>query len=53
MLSSIGGWIMAFSAYELVISAMSLRHLAYVSALSETSVLLAAWIGTKLMEELY
>lgn len=42
---------MAFLAYGLVIWAMSLSHLTYVSALRETSVILAAWIGTQLMGE--
>jgi drug/metabolite transporter (DMT)-like permease len=51
ILNSVGGGIMAFLAYGLVIWAMSLSHLTYVSALRETSVILAAWIGTQLMGE--
>ena len=51
MLTSVGGEIMAFFAYGLVIWAMNLSHLTYVSALRETSVVLAAWIGTQLMVE--
>jgi drug/metabolite transporter (DMT)-like permease len=51
ILTSVGGGIMAFFAYGLVIWAMSLSHLTYVSALRETSVILAAWIGTQLMGE--
>mgnify|MGYP002725579590 CR=1 FL=1 len=43
--------LMAFPAYGLVIWAMSLSPLTYVSALRETSVILAVLIGTKLLGE--
>ncbi len=42
---------LAFPAYGLVIWAMSLSPLTYVSALRETSVILAVLIGTRLMGE--
>ena len=51
IMASIGGGVMAFFAYGLVIWAMSLSHLTYVSALRETSVILAAWIGSRLLGE--
>jgi drug/metabolite transporter (DMT)-like permease len=51
ILTSISGGVMAFFAYGMVIWAMSFSHLTYVSALRETSVILAAWIGTQLMGE--
>ena len=51
IMASIGGGVMAFFAYGLVIWAMSLSHLTYVSALRETSVILAAWIGIRLLGE--
>jgi drug/metabolite transporter (DMT)-like permease len=38
-------------AYALVIWAMSLAPMAHVSALRETSVIIAALIGTRLMRE--
>ncbi|MFO1351491.1 MAG: DMT family transporter [Gammaproteobacteria bacterium] len=41
----------AATAYGLVIWAMSLTPMTYVSALRETSVILAAWIGTRLLRE--
>ncbi len=51
ILNGIGGGVMSFMAYGLVIWAMSLSHLTYVSALRETSVILAAWIGSRLFGE--
>ncbi|MDA1090766.1 MAG: EamA family transporter [Proteobacteria bacterium] len=42
---------LAFPAYGLVIWAMSISPLTYVSALRETSVILAVLIGTRLMGE--
>ncbi|NQW00458.1 MAG: EamA family transporter [Rhodospirillales bacterium] len=51
ILTGIGGGALAFLAYGLVIWAMSLTHLTYVSALRETSVILAAWMGSRLLGE--
>jgi len=51
VLTGIGGGVLSFLAYGLVIWAMSLTHLTYVSALRETSVILAAWIGSRLFGE--
>lgn len=51
ILTGIGGGVLSFIAYGLVIWAMSLTHLTYVSALRETSVILAAWIGSRLFGE--
>jgi drug/metabolite transporter (DMT)-like permease len=48
---AVGGGCMSIVAYGMVIWAMSIAPLAYVSALRETSVLLAAAIGTLLMGE--
>ena len=48
---AVGGGIMAMAAYGLVIWGMSVAPMAYVSALRETSVLLAAAIGTLLLGE--
>lgn len=48
---AVGGGLMSVAAYGLVIWAMSLAPMAYVSALRETSVLLAAAIGTLLLGE--
>jgi len=48
---AIGGGLMSLVAYGMVIWAMSIAPLAYVSALRETSVLLAAAIGTLLLGE--
>lgn len=48
---AIGGGCMSIVAYGMVIWAMSIAPLAYVSALRETSVLLAAAIGTLLLGE--
>ncbi len=48
---AIGGGMMSVVAYGLVIWAMSIAPLAYVSALRETSVILAAAIGTLLLGE--
>jgi uncharacterized membrane protein len=48
---AVGGGIMSVVAYGMVIWAMSAAPMAYVSALRETSVLLAAAIGTLLLGE--
>ena len=48
---AVGGGCMSIVAYGMVIWAMSVAPMAYVSALRETSVLLAAAIGTLLMGE--
>jgi uncharacterized membrane protein len=45
------GGLLAMSAYGLVIFALSLGAMAYVSALRETSVLFAALIGTLVLRE--
>lgn len=45
------GGAFAFTAYGVVIWAMSLTPMTYVSALRETSVILAALIGTRLLRE--
>lgn len=45
------GGILSFFAYGLVIWAMSISHITYVSALRETSVILAALIGSRLLAE--
>lgn len=45
------GGLLAFLAYGLVIWAMTLSPLTYVSALRETSVILAALIGTRVLNE--
>jgi len=45
------GGLLSFAAYGLVIWAMSLTPMTYVSALRETSVILAALIGTLLLKE--
>jgi drug/metabolite transporter (DMT)-like permease len=45
------GGALSFPAYALVIWAMSLSPLIYVSALRETSVILAVLIGTRLLGE--
>jgi len=45
------GGVFTFSAYALAIWAMSLAPVTYVSALRETSVVVAAWIGCKLLNE--
>ncbi|WP_035485820.1 DMT family transporter [Geminicoccus roseus] len=42
---------MSLLAYGLVIWAMARAPIAYVSALRETSVVLAAWIGTRVLKE--
>jgi len=49
--AGIVGGIFALTAYGLVIWAMSSTTMTYVSALRETSVLIAALIGTRLMRE--
>ena len=48
---AVGGGLMSLVAYGMVIWAMSIAPLAYVSALRETSVLLAAAIGTLMLGE--
>lgn len=45
------GGLLSFTAYALVIWAMATTPMALVSALRETSVVLAAWIGTRLLRE--
>lgn len=45
------GGLLSFTAYALVIWAMATTPMALVSALRETSVVLAAWIGTRLLAE--
>lgn len=47
---AIGG-LLSFAAYGLVIWAMTLTPMTYVSALRETSVILAALIGTRMLKE--
>ena len=49
--SGVIGGALSFPAYALVIWAMSLSPLSYVSALRETSVILAVLIGTRLLGE--
>ena len=49
--SGVIGGALSFPAYALVIWAMSLSPLIYVSALRETSVILAVLIGTRLLGE--
>lgn len=51
LLPGIGGGLMSFLAYGIVIWAMRSTPMAYVSALRETSVILAAIIGTRLFGE--
>jgi multidrug transporter EmrE-like cation transporter len=48
---AIGGGVLSFLAYGLVIWAMRTTPMAYVSGLRETSVILATIIGTRLMGE--
>lgn len=45
------GGVFAIAAYGLVIWAMSLSPMGHVSALRETSVVLAAWLGARLLHE--
>ncbi len=45
------GGLLSFTAYALVIWAMATTPMAFVSALRETSVVAAAWIGTRLLAE--
>ncbi|NQU60741.1 MAG: EamA family transporter [Rhodospirillales bacterium] len=47
---AIGG-VLSFFAYALVIWAMTITPMTYVSALRETSVILAAFIGTRILSE--
>jgi drug/metabolite transporter (DMT)-like permease len=49
--SNIGGGVLAFSAYSLAIWALTLGAMVHVSALRETSVVIAALIGTRLLGE--
>lgn len=48
---SIGGGLLAFGAYALAIWALNLGAMVHVSALRETSVVIAALIGTRLLGE--
>ena len=48
---ALGGGVLAFSAYSLAIWALSLGAMVHVSALRETSVVIAALIGTHLLGE--
>ncbi len=50
---SMGGGVLAFSVYALVIWALSLGAMVHVSALRETSVVIAALIGSRLLGEPY
>lgn len=47
----VGGGLMAGVAYGIVLFAMSTHSMASIAALRETSVLFAAWIGTRLLGE--
>jgi drug/metabolite transporter (DMT)-like permease len=49
--AGLAGGVCSGLAYGLVIWAMSLVPMTYVSALRETSVILAAWFGTRLLRE--
>ncbi len=49
--SSMAGGVLAFGAYALVIWALSLGAMVHVSALRETSVVIAALIGSRLLGE--
>jgi len=51
LLPAFGGGAMSTLAYALVIWAMSLAPMAYVSAVRESSVVLAAWMGIRLLGE--
>jgi drug/metabolite transporter (DMT)-like permease len=51
LLPAIGGGLLSFLAYGLVIWAMRTTPMAYVSGLRETSVILATIIGTRLLGE--
>jgi drug/metabolite transporter (DMT)-like permease len=48
---SVGGGVLAFTAYSLAIWALTLGAMVHVSALRETSVVIAALIGTRLLGE--
>ena len=50
---AIAGGVLAFTAYSLAIWALSLGVMVHVSALRETSVVIAALIGTRLLGEPY
>lgn len=49
--NGVGAGVLAFGSYSLVIWGMSRAPVAYVSALREVSVIVAAVIGTRLMGE--
>lgn len=49
--NGLGAGVLAFASYSLVIWGMSRAPIAYVSALREVSVIVAAVIGTRLMGE--
>lgn len=51
LLPAVGGGLLSLAAYGLVIWAMRTTPMAYVSALRETSVILATLIGTRLLGE--
>lgn len=51
LLPAVVGGLLSFTAYALVVWAMATTPMALVSALRETSVVLAAWIGTRLLAE--
>ncbi len=48
---AVGGGVLAFAAYALAIWALSLAPMVHVSALRETSVVIAALIGSRLLGE--
>jgi drug/metabolite transporter (DMT)-like permease len=47
----VGGGVLAFAGYGLVIWAMSRAPMSYVAALREVSVVLAAWLGARVLGE--
>ncbi len=51
LVPALAGGLLSFLAYAIVIWAMARAPLALVSALRESSVVLAAWIGTRLLGE--
>ncbi len=51
LLTGAAGGVLSFFAYGLVIWAMSISQMTYVSALRETSVILAALIGSRMLAE--
>jgi drug/metabolite transporter (DMT)-like permease len=46
-----GGGVLAFAGYGLVVWAMSRAPMSYVAALREVSVVLAAWLGSRVLGE--